>query len=307
MADDVMSGGNVWVAAARPRTLMLALATVGMGVFLAWSRGEGRPLIALLCILTAMGLQILSNFANDYGDTLHGADSATRVGPRRAVQSGVITAVQMRQAMVVAGVISAVLGVSLVILALGTEALGALILFALLGAGAIWAAVAYTASDKPYGYVGLGDLFVFIFFGWVAVLGTYYLQALHLDWTLMLPATSCGLFSVAVLNVNNIRDIESDKVAGKRSIPVRIGVERARQYHWGLLIIGFLAAFLYVLLHYNSPVQFLFVLTAPLLYKHGMAVWRGRTAKELDPLLKQMSITTFLFVLTFGVGIVVGG
>lgn len=291
-----------WIVAARPRTLALAVAGIGLGLFLAAADATVDGWIAFLTLLTAILLQILSNLANDYGDSLHGADSVTRTGPQRTVQSGQITRKEMRRAMgLVAGLIM-VTGLALVWLAFGSNAIWLILLFLLLGAAALWAAIAYTASSNPYGYIGLGDLFVFIFFGWVAVSGSYFLQTHTLPLPLFLPATSVGLFSVAVLNVNNIRDVDSDREAGKQSIPVRLGPQRARLYHWVLLGGGFLAALLYVLVTYHSPWQFLFLLTVPLLLKNGRAVWRGRTAAELDPLLKQMSFTTLLFVLTFGVG-----
>lgn len=291
-----------WIAAARPRTLALALAGIGLGLFLAAADGTVDGWIASLTLLTAILLQILSNLANDYGDSLHGADSVTRAGPRRAVQSGLITRSAMRQAMAVVAGTAMVSGLSLVWLAFGSNAIWLLLLFLVLGAGAVWAAIAYTASSNPYGYIGLGDLFVFIFFGWVAVIGSYFLQTHTLPLTLFLPATSVGLFSVAVLNVNNIRDVDSDREAGKQSLPVRLGPRWARFYHWFLLAGGFLAALLYVLLTYHSPWQFLFLLAAPPLLKNGTAVWHGHSAMVLDPLLKQMSLTTLLFVVTFGAG-----
>ncbi|MDT8305844.1 MAG: 1,4-dihydroxy-2-naphthoate octaprenyltransferase, partial [Anaerolineae bacterium] len=176
------------------------------------------------------------------------------------------------------------------------------LLFLVLGAAAIWAAIAYTASNRPYGYAGFGDLFVFVFFGLVAVSGSYFLLAHRLPLEVVLPAISGGLFSVGVLNINNIRDVESDRQAGKFSIPVRVGPRRARLYHWFLLAGGFGAALLYVLLTYRSPWQLLFLVTAPLFLRNGLAVGRSYTAAELDPLLKQMSLTTLLFVITFSLG-----
>ena len=291
-----------WIAAARPRTLALALAGIALGLFLAGARAQINGWIAFLTLLTAVLLQILSNLANDYGDSLHGADGVTRAGPQRAVQSGQITRGAMRWAIALTAGTAMISGLVLVWLAFGQDALWLLLLFLVVGAAAVWAAIAYTASSKPYGYVGLGDLFVFVFFGWVSVLGSYFLQTQTLPATVLLPATSMGFFSVAVLNVNNIRDIDSDREAGKYSIPVRLGPRRARLYHWTLLGGGFLAALLYVLMTYRSPWQFLFLLSAPLLVRNGTAVWRRRTAEELDPLLKQMSLSTLLFVITFGVG-----
>ena len=291
-----------WIVAARPRTLALAVAGIALGLFLAAADGVVNGWVATLTLLTAIVLQILSNLANDYGDSLHGADSLTRAGPQRAVQSGKITREAMRRAMGTVAGMAMASGLALVWLAFGRDAIWLVLLFLVLGAAAVWAAIAYTASSKPYGYVGLGDLFVFIFFGWVSVLGSYFLQTHTLPLPVFLPATSVGLFSVAVLNVNNIRDIESDREAGKQSVPVRLGPRRARLYHWALLLSGLLAALLYVLLTYHSPWQFLFLLSAPLLLRNGIAVWRGQTAAELDPLLKQMSLTTLVFVITFGAG-----
>ena len=177
-----------------------------------------------------------------------------------------------------------------------------LFIFLLLGAAAVWAAIAYTASDRPYGYAGLGDLFVFVFFGLVAVAGSYFLQTQSLPPLIFLPAASVGLFSVGVLNVNNIRDLESDRQAGKRSIPVRLGLASARRYHWVLLLGGLLAALLYVLLTYRSPWQFLFLVTVPLFLRNGRTVAQNQNPAALDPMLKQLSLSTLLFVLLFGLG-----
>lgn len=296
------SPAQAWLQAARPRTLTLALAGIALGLFLAAAQGPLRWGPAVLTIVTALLLQILSNLANDYGDSLHGADSAERSGPLRAVQSGAISAAQMRRAVALTALLAVVSGLALLWLAFGVQGLWLALLFALLGAAAVWAAVAYTASSNPYGYRGLGDLFVFIFFGLVAVAGSYFLQTQTLPALVLLPATSCGLFSVAVLNVNNIRDIESDHRAGKITIPVRLGPQRARIYHWALLLGGLGAALVYVVATYRSPWQFLFLLSAPLIIRNGLAVWRAQTPAELDPLLKQMSLTTLVFVVLFGVG-----
>lgn len=292
----------VWIEAARPRTLALALAGVILGIMLAAAEGTVRWSVATLTLVTAILLQILSNLANDYGDSLHGADHVRRQGPRRAVQSGLIARDAMRRAIILVVLLAMACGLALVWLAFGTEGLLLLAVFVFLGAAAIWAAIAYTASARPYGYAGLGDLFVFLFFGLVAVGGTFFLQTQQLTAAVLLPAGSVGLFSVAVLNVNNIRDLESDREAGKRSLPVRLGPRAARIYHWALLGSGTLLAFLYVIVEYYSPWQFLFLLSLPLLVRNGLAVWHGRTAAELDPLLRQMSLTTLLFVLTFGFG-----
>lgn len=293
---------GAWLAAMRPRTLPLAVASSIMGGFLAAADGFFSWPVTLLCVATAVFLQILSNLANDYGDSVHGADHVARAGPKRAVQTGLISAAAMKRAMAVFAGLSAIAGLTLVIVALGVAALPLVGLFVLLGGAAIWAAISYTVSSKPYGYVGLGDLFVFLFFGLVGTMGTYFLQAQVWNWLVFWPATAVGLLSVAVLNVNNIRDIDSDRQAGKLSIPVRLGPRRARQYHWALLGGAVAAALLYVVLTYQSPWQFLFGLSLPLLWRNGTAVGRTHDPLLLNPMLKQLSLSTLVFVFTFGLG-----
>ncbi|WP_237144130.1 1,4-dihydroxy-2-naphthoate polyprenyltransferase [Pontibacter pamirensis] len=296
---------KAWISAFRPRTLPLALSCIGMGGFMAAAHNTFDATIVSLCVLTTLFLQILSNLANDYGDTKHGADSVHREGPKRAVQAGYIKAEQMKKGMLVFSLLSLVSGLLLLWVVFGTEGILLFLVFLVLGLASIWAAINYTAGDKPYGYAGLGDIFVFIFFGLVGVLGTYFLQAQELEAVVILPALVCGFFSTAVLNVNNIRDIKSDTLAGKNSIPVRLGPKRARIYHVLLLLGGVASAFAYVLMNYESPWQFLFVLALPLVLVNGANVWRKQTSQELDPYLKQMALTTLLFVLLFGIGQVV--
>jgi 1,4-dihydroxy-2-naphthoate octaprenyltransferase len=273
-----------------------------MAGFLAAFAGALQPAVLGWAALTTLLLQILSNLANDYGDTKHGADSVHREGPKRAVQAGLISPAQMKVGMTVAGLLSFMSGVMLLWTALGTAGLYVFGGFLLLGLASIWAAISYTSGPKPYGYAGLGDISVFVFFGWVGVVGTYYLQTLRLDPAMLLPASSCGFFSAAVLNINNIRDIVSDQLAGKRSVPVRLGPRRARLYHLLLLAGGVLTALAFVVLRFESYWQFLFLLMLPLLVFNGLQVWRLRTPAQLDPFLKQMALSTMLFVLLFGGG-----
>ncbi|MCC9136145.1 1,4-dihydroxy-2-naphthoate polyprenyltransferase [Pontibacter silvestris] len=293
---------KAWISAFRPRTLPLALSCIGMGGFMAAANGVFDAAIVGLCVLTTLFLQILSNLANDYGDSVHGADSVHREGPMRAVQAGHIKAEHMKKGMTLFGLLSLLSGLLLLWVSFGTEGLLLALLFLLIGLACIWAAVNYTAGSNPYGYAGLGDASVFVFFGLVGVLGTYFLQAQALSGVVILPALICGFFATAVLNVNNIRDINSDLLAGKHSIPVRIGPKWARVYHVLLLCSGVFSAFFYVLLNFHNWLQFLFVLVIPLLFINGINVWRKQTSKELDPYLKQMAITTLLFVLFFGLG-----
>ena len=292
----------VWLDAMRPRTLPLATASILMGSALAASRPPFSWAVTILAIITAILLQILSNLANDYGDSQHGADSAHREGPQRAVQSGAISSRKMLAAIVITSLLSAIIGIALLWAAFGSQGIRFILVFLLLGGAAIMAAIGYTAGIRPYGYAGLGDLSVLIFFGWVAVMGTYFLQTERVDWDVMLPATSCGLLAVAVLNINNIRDRRSDGLAGKNTIPVRLGLQGARIYHWILLLGAILLAIIYVLNFYYSPWQFLFLLTVPLLIANGIQVWRMSAPAELNPLLKKLSITTLLFVLVFSIG-----
>ncbi|MDU0372513.1 1,4-dihydroxy-2-naphthoate polyprenyltransferase [Hymenobacter endophyticus] len=293
---------KAWISAFRPRTLPLALASIMAGGFLAASNGQFRGSVVGLAALTTVLLQILSNLANDYGDSQNGADSVHREGPQRAVQSGAISPEQMKRGMGLFGALSLVSGVALLWVALGAVAVWVTAAFFVLGLSAIWAAVNYTAGSKPYGYAGLGDLSVFIFFGMVGVCGTYFLQAGNLPLPVLLPAAALGCFATAVLNVNNIRDIRSDELAGKITIPVRLGPRRARVYHVVLLTAGLVCAVLYVVLTYHSFWQWLFLLSVPLLARNAAAVWQRQNSMQLDPLLKQMALTTLVFTLLFGLG-----
>lgn len=297
-----MSTTKVWIKAFRLRTLPLALSSIAMGGFLASAANAFRWDVFLLAVLTTIFLQVLSNLANDYGDSIHGADSADRKGPSRAVQSGVVTKSQMLTAIFILVFLSLASGITLLLVSFGLD-WKALVFFFGLGILSILAAIAYTVGRKPYGYAGLGDLSVLIFFGFVGVMGSYYLFTKTISTYEVLPALSCGLFSIAVLNINNIRDIESDRKAGKYSIPVRIGKSKAVAYHWILLILGLCSAIAYQWLTYSSIWQFLFLLTLPLFFFNGISVSR-KPSEKLDPFLRQMAISTLLFVILFGVGLI---
>lgn len=286
----------------RLRTLPLALASIGMGSFLAADVGMFSSSVLIFSALTTVFLQVLSNLANDYGDSLHGADSAFREGPQRSVQAGTISSAGMLKAIFVFVGLSLASGILLIYLALGFN-WQTFLFFLVLGLICIAAAIAYTAGKKPYGYAGLGDLSVMIFFGLIGVLGTYYLHTARFDAVIILPALSSGFFATAVLNVNNIRDIKSDKLAGKKSIPVRLGKHKAVIYHWCLLLGGLVAAVAFTIYHFQTYWQLLFLITVPMLIQNGIAVQKKNTASALDPYLKQMAMTTLLFVLSFGIGL----
>lgn len=291
-----------WIEAFRLRTLPLALSSILMGAFLANWQGLLRWDVFGLAIATTVFLQILSNLANDYGDSVHGADSVDREGPARAVQTGVISSAQMKRAIYVFGALALVAGIVLLIVAFG-EDWKWLLGFLLLGIAAIYAAISYTAGGSPYGYKGLGDISVLLFFGIAGVFGSYFIHAKQLDWMVLLPAMSCGLLATGVLNVNNIRDIHSDKKAGKLSIPVRIGRSNAVIYHFTLLSLAMICAMVFAFLNMSSWVSFLFVLSFPLFVVNGLAVKNKKSAEALDPYLKQLALSTLVFVVLFGVGL----
>ena len=291
-----------WIAAFRLRTLPLSLSCIMMGNFLALWAGKFDGYVCALTMLTTVFLQILSNLANDYGDTIHGADSANRQGPSRAVQSGQISLTAMKNAVWLLAVLALLSGLGLVWLVFREEILMVL-LFVLLGLAGIYAAITYTAGNKPYGYAGLGDVSVFLFFGLVGVVGSYFLQTKNFDFKIVLPAISCGFLATGVLNVNNIRDIISDTKAGKRSIPVRIGRRAAIYYHTFLLMGALAAAVIFTLTVYSSWLNFLFLVVVPLLVRNIIAVKTKTEAMELDPYLKQLALSTLLFVLLFGLGL----
>jgi 1,4-dihydroxy-2-naphthoate octaprenyltransferase len=294
---------KAWLQAFRLRTLPLALSSILMGGFLAASVGAFQWSIFWLCITTTILLQILSNLANDYGDSINGADHAERKGPSRAVQSGAISARQMKGAILLFVLLSLASGISLLLVSFGWD-WAAILFFLGLGVLSIAAAISYTIGKKPYGYAGLGDFSVLLFFGLVGVMGSFYLFKKSISWLEILPALSCGFFSIAVLNINNIRDIESDRMAGKFSIPVRIGREKAVIYHWFLLLSGLAASIAYATLTYRSPFQFLFCLVMVLFLRNGLAVTQKPSA-DLDPYLRQMALSTLLFVILFGVGLMI--
>lgn len=291
-----------WIQAARLRTLPLSLSGIVLASFLAQETGSFNANIFILAMLTTVGFQVLSNFANDYGDGVKGTDNADRIGPSRALQSGVITPSQMKKAILITSAITIVIALALIYVSFGNENFGYSVLFFFLGLASIAAAIKYTVGKKAYGYSGLGDLFVFLFFGLLSVCGTYFLYHHRLDHLIFLPAFSVGLLSVGVLNLNNMRDAASDVKAGKNTLVVKIGMPMAKIYHYNLLTAAFLFAVLYTLLNYHSYWQFLFVLAFIPVFKHLIVVYRNREPKKLDPELKKLALSTFLFAVLFGLG-----
>lgn len=292
---------KLWIEAFRLRTLPLALSTIIMGAFLAANAFAFSWPVFILAVTTTLFLQILSNLANDYGDTQNGADNAERVGPQRSVQSGAITAEDMRIAMGIFALLA--LGSGIALLAVAFSNWVNILLFLVLGIGAIAAAIKYTAGKNPYGYRGMGDIFVFLFFGLVGTAGTYFLFTSHMEPLILLPAISMGCLSTGVLNLNNMRDHIPDQKAGKITMVVRLGFAKAKQYHQALILTAFGAALLYTFAHYQSIWQFAFVLTAPIFLNHLRFVAQTKEPALLDPQLKVLALSTLLFSVLFGLGL----
>ena len=295
---------NRWIEAARPRTLPLAIASILLGNFLAYAAGKFSFLTAALAILTTLLLQILSNFANDLGDSKNGVDNKNRKVALRAVQTGKISPSEMKNAVILTASLSFISGISLLYFALQYAKAQTIITFIMLGLLAILAAIAYTVGKKPYGYMGLGDLSVFLFFGWVGTFGTYYLQTEILNYYILIPASGCGFLSVAVLNLNNLRDIENDRKTGKNSIPVRIGKIYGFYYQKTIMLLG-VCTFIIYLMYQGKPIQ----LSQNIII---MAGWyplvqiikqlnSKMTPSQIDPYLKKTALSTLFLIVIFGV------
>ena len=260
--------------------------------------------IFILSIFTTIGFQVLSNFANDYGDGIKGTD-AIRTGEERMVSSGKISPKQMKTAMIITSTVTILIALVLIYLAFGKNNFAYSILFFTLGIASIVAAIKYTVGNSAYGYSGLGDVFVLVFFGLLSVLGSYFLFTKQIDFLILLPAFSIGLLSTAVLNLNNMRDRENDKKSNKNTIVVKIGATAAKKYHYSLLIFSLVFAVVYVILNYVSPFQFLFMIAYIPLYKHFVFVIKNNDESLLDGQLKVVALSTFLFGILFGIGQVI--
>lgn len=311
-----MSKLKSFIKAARLRTLPLSVSGIIVGASLAdFNTVIGSSLndvhanypfqknywIFLLAILTTIGFQVLSNFANDYGDGIKGTDK-NREGEARMVASGAVSPKQMKNAMVVTSVLTLIVAIALIYVSFGKENFMFSLLFFGLGITSIVAAIKYTVGKSAYGYSGFGDLFVFMFFGLLAVTGTYFLYTKELNFTVFLPAFSIGLLSTAVLNLNNMRDRVNDAKSGKNTLVVKIGAEFAKYYHYYLIGSSFLFAMLYTGIRFKSPTQFLFVIAYIPLLIHVFFVARNTKEALLDGELKKVALSTFLFAILFGIG-----
>ena len=284
----------------RLRTLPLSTGGVLLGILLAAADFKISFSVAILIVVTTVCLQILSNLSNELGDVLHGTDTPDRVGPQYGLNSGELTIPKMKRLIGLFVVLCVVSGTAMTWLSFGTILELTPILVLLLGAAAITGAMKYTLGRNPYGYRGLGDLYVFLFFGIVAVTGAYFVSSHVLYWRLLLPAASVGFLSVGVLNVNNIRDMKTD-AENRVTVAIRLGEKRAKVYQTVLIILGWVCMIAYCLLRIFDPWHYLFVLTLPLFILHLRGVWR-RTGKELDPMLPLLVMSTFLFCILAGAG-----
>lgn len=292
-----------WISAFRLRTLPLAISSILMGSFLAIASDKYNSLIITLSIVTTLLLQILSNLANDYGDGMKGTDNIERLGPKRTIQSGEISPNEMRVGIILFVLLSLISGIWLIIESFGSDWHLAL-LFLAFGLASIAAAIKYTVGNKAYGYSGLGDLFVFLFFGFLAVMGSYYLNTLTLSWVILLPTLSMGFLSTGVLNLNNMRDIKNDLQSGKNTLASSLGFESAKKYHIFLVSGAMIAAIAFSTLNFNSIWNYLYLISFPLFVFQLFRIVKIKEEKLMDPFLKQLALTTLLFAVLFGLGLI---
>ncbi len=288
-----MASVKDWISSFRLRTLPLALSCILGGSFLAYQDNLFRIDVLILAALTTILLQVLSNIANDYGDGVKGTDNDNRVGPERAIQSKAISPDQMKRAVIINAIIAFVVGLTLIYTSLKEASVSEILIFTGLGVASVVAAIMYTVGKKAYGYSGMGDIFVFLFFGLIGVFGVYYLHTHIFKWEVIWMATFVGLMSTAVLNMNNMRDISNDKESGKNTLVVKIGFASARYYH-SFLIIGAIVSLQLMIWSFELPsIFYLAFLPSFLFLKNALFVHQVQYPKLLDPELKKLALGTF--------------
>lgn len=300
-----MANLKVWLSAMRLRTLPLSISGIIIGACFAYYDGAFSWMVFALAMLLTLALQILSNLANDYGDGVKGTDNETRVGPERAIQSGQISEFQMAEAIKKNILIVIFLTVGLVFAAFGTKYLLYGFIFLILGGLAIYAALTYTIGESAYGYKGLGDFFVFLFFGLVSVIGSYFLFMKQFEHFVLLPAICVGLLSVGVLNLNNMRDIQSDKLSGKFTMAVKLGLIQAKRYHLFLIISAIIISLAFAVLYYRNPWNCIFFITYIPLVLHIRHIVKAKEPNDFDSQLKVLALTTVLFSVLMGIGYII--
>lgn len=292
-----------WIQAARLRTLPLSLSGIIVGSFLAVNKGSFRWEVCVLALLTTIGFQVLSNFANDYGDGVKGTDNENRVGPKRALQSGAISPKQMLRGIYITVAVTLIIAIALIYVSFGSENFVLSIVFFFLGLASIAAAIKYTMGKNAYGYSGLGDVFVFLFFGLLAVVGSEFLYTQKINMLSFLPAISIGLFSAAVLNLNNMRDRASDILANKNTLVVKLGAKQAKLYHYFLIVGAVVSTLVYTALSFSTLFNGLYIIAFVPMLIHLITVINNKEAVLLDPELKKVALSTFLFSILFGLGL----
>ena len=286
----------------RLRTLPLSVAGIVLGIMMACAGHSVRWYVILLTILTTVSLQILSNMSNELGDWLSGVDGDDREGPKYGIECGDLTENEMRSCIRVMVLVCCIFGLGMIRTSFGTIFRIESESLVILGGAAIWAAIHYTLGKHPYGYIGLGDLFVFIFFGLVPVVGGYFVCAHRIaPWTFM-PGTTIGLFSIGVLNVNNIRDMQSD-ATNRVTVPLKLGGNNARIYHYILIITGWTVMLIFTVMHTNGWLPYIYLITLPLFVRHLVGVWK-HDGRDLDPMLPLLVISTFFFAVLAGTGFI---
>ena len=296
-----MSSVSAWISAARPRTLPLSMSGILVGLSLSPNQGMDAPSVSLGCILTTVLFQVLSNFANDLGDGQKGTDNANRIGPERAVQSGAISVHQMKRAVLVLSLLSLIAAVSLIVNAIGSLSQPSLIFYLILALLCILAAITYTVGKRAYGYSGFGDIMVFLFFGIVAVLGTRHLFNVAFSLNECLGAVAIGSWSTMVLNLNNMRDIQNDAENHKNTLAVKLGVRRAKLYHYFLFILATSSWTALTIRLYQDTTHWLFflmLLAIVPLFLHVLTVRKITLAQDFDPELKNVALSTFVAAVT---------
>nr|WP_321235610.1 1,4-dihydroxy-2-naphthoate octaprenyltransferase [uncultured Psychroserpens sp.] len=290
-----------WLSAFRLRTLPLSVSGIIIGSCLAHYNGMFDRTILIFAILLTIALQVLSNLANDYGDGVKGTDNDDRIGPERAIQSGAITPEEMFEGIKMNILVVIILTVGLIFVSFGSKYFLYAMLFFLLSGLSVYAAINYTVGSSPYGYRGLGDVFVFIFFGLLSVVGSYFLYTKQIDHHVYLPAVSLGFLSMGVLNLNNMRDIDSDAAAGKKTLAVKLGRQKAKTYHIILIVLAIIVSCVFSILYYSKPTIFLFYIAYIPLLIHLNVVRKINSPKDYDPQLKVLALSTFLFAVLLGV------
>lgn len=300
-----MKNVSLWISSMRLRTLPLSISGIILASCFAYYNGCFNWLVFILAILTTLSFQILSNLANDYGDGVKGTDNNDRIGPERAIQSGKISPEEMLNAIKINILISIGLSFLLIFSAFGVKHFFLTLLFFLLGISSIVAAIRYTIGSNAYGYNGFGDLFVFVFFGLVSVIGCYLLYAKTIHHVVYLPAITIGLLSAAVLNLNNMRDIVSDEKSNKKTLAVKLGIENAKKYHITIIVLALITSTLFAILYYTQLSNLLFFVTYIPLIRHIISVINNKDSKLLDPELKKVALTTVLLAILMGIGYIV--